>query len=88
MSNIGLQAAHKASALRKQAGIKTVCLTPIEKLNLNPTSLRAAINAMCYDCQGRNADPNVIGRIKFCEITECPLFNVRPYRIKEDKDDG
>ena len=86
MTNIGLEAAHKAAALRREQGIKTLCLTPIEKAIKNPTSLRAAINAMRWDCQGRNADPNVRNRIKECEIPDCPLWNVRPYQTKGEKE--
>lgn len=78
--NTGLEAARAASAARKDAGIKLVVLTPMEKLAKNPTSLRLSINAMCYDCQGRNCDPGVIDRIRHCAISDCPLFNVRPYR--------
>ena len=53
---------------------------PIEKLAQNPKSLRAAINAKCFDCMGQNSDPAVKWRIGNCEIPDCPLFNVRPYQ--------
>lgn len=78
--NTGLEAARAAAAARKEAGIKIVVLNPIERLAKKPDSLRLAINAMCYDCQGRNCDPGVIDRIRHCAISDCPLFNVRPYR--------
>lgn len=53
---------------------------PIEQLKRNPTSLRASINAKCFDCQGQDSDPAVKWRIGNCEIPDCPLFNVRPYQ--------
>ena len=85
MSNKGLEAARHALAQRKASGVTTKVLTPIQRLELNPTSLRQSVNAMCYDCQGRGADPGVIGRIRNCEIHSCPLFNVRPYQDKTNK---
>lgn len=50
---------------------------PLEKLQDNPKSLRCAINAMCYDCNGME---NWARRTRECDITTCPLFNVRPFR--------
>lgn len=55
-------------------------LDPLEKARRNPTSLRLAINAKCFDCEGGNADPNVQRRIGTCSITTCPLHPVRPYQ--------
>ena len=82
MSNKGLEAARQSLARQHKAGIKQVRRTPVEKLKLNPRSLRLAVNAMCWECQGRDEDPGVIGRIRNCYITDCPLFNVRPHQIK------
>ena len=53
---------------------------PMEKLAKNPTSLRAAINAKCWDCQGRDSDPAPKWRIGNCEMADCPLYAVRPYQ--------
>ena len=53
---------------------------PIQKAKANPNSLRLAINAKCYDCQGQDADPCVEWRIGNCEIPDCPLYPVRPYK--------
>ena len=39
-------------------------LNPFEKLKNNPLSLRAAINAKCYDCIGRYGDPDWRGSIR------------------------
>ena len=51
---------------------------PIEKAKQNPKSLRAAINAMCYDCCC-NQKPEV----KFCTAVDCPLHTLRPWQPKE-----
>jgi len=59
-------------------------LTPLEKAQQNPKSLRLAINAKCYDCGGEDADPGWRGRITECVIPECPLFPVRPYQKKDN----
>lgn len=53
---------------------------PIEKLASNPNSLRLAVNAKCFDCEGGDADPNVRGRIGGCKVTTCGLWAVRPYQ--------
>jgi hypothetical protein len=62
-------------------------LNPIEKAQLNPTSLRCAINAKCFDCQGADADVGVRKRIGDCPSQTCPLFPVRPYQKSEDDED-
>ena len=80
MSNSGLEAARSVLAAKRASGVVTKVLTPIQRLELNPASLRQSINAMCYDCQGRDTDPGVVGRVRFCEIVKCPLFRVRPYQ--------
>ena len=56
--------------------------TPIESLALNPTSLRKAINAMCYDCNGGELYHQ---RTRYCTIFTCPLWAVRPYSKKITK---
>ena len=55
---------------------------PIERAKRNPKSLRLAINANCWDCQGRDADPAPRWRIGNCEIPHCPLYPVRPYQSR------
>lgn len=74
-----IEAARKAREERKAAGLKTT-MTPIEKLSRKPDSLRMAINAKCFDCEGQDADPGWRWRIGNCQITDCPLWNVRPYQ--------
>lgn len=55
-------------------------IDPIERSNRNPTSLRYAINAKCFECQGFGADPAPSWRIGNCEIPRCPLYKVRPFQ--------
>jgi hypothetical protein len=75
-----LRLARAASAAKRAAGIQPERLDPIERARRNPTSLRLAINAKCWDCQGGDADPNPRQRIRDCEILSCPLHAVRPGR--------
>jgi hypothetical protein len=78
--NKALAAAHAARLRMKEAGIEPERLSPIERARRFPASLRFAINAKCWDCQGGDADPNPRQRIRDCEIIECPLHPVRPGR--------
>lgn len=55
-------------------------MTPIERSNQDPKSLRKAVNAKCYHCVGEHYDPNPVGRIRECEVESCPLWKVRPYQ--------
>lgn len=59
--------------------------TPIEKAQENPKSLRLAINAKCYDCMGCGFDGHPANEIRLCEISDCPLWLVRPYQNKKAK---
>ncbi len=74
----------KMAAIREEraaAGIVTERLDPMERAKRNPTSLKAAITAKCYDCQGRDSDPHPRWRIGNCvSQQECPLWNHRPYQ--------
>lgn len=71
-------ALEKARAKReemKAQGIEVERLDPIEKAKRNPASLRAAINAKCWDCTcGQRTE------IQNCNCYNCPLWNVRPYQ--------
>lgn len=59
---------------------KLIRLDPIERAKRNPKSRRLAVNAKCFDCQGRDADPCVAWRIGNCEIPACALWPVRPHQ--------
>lgn len=76
----GLERAHEAMRLRREAGIKVEHIDPIEKARRSPTSLRAAINGKCWDCQGGGHDAGCRERIGSCPISMCPLYPVRPYQ--------
>jgi len=59
--------------------------TPLDRLADKPRSLRACIDAKCWDCMGAGADPGTRRMIRECpcdgtESTLCPLWNVRPYQ--------
>ena len=60
--------------------IEVVRLNPIQKAKENPTSLRLAINAMCYSCLGSGTPQE----IRDCSSKLCPLHTVRPYQDKKD----
>ncbi len=56
-------------------------LNPIEKFEQNPTSLKFAIHAMCFDCSGYE-----YSEVRNCEFKDCPLYGHRKsYKIKPDK---
>ncbi len=56
-------------------------MNPVERLAAHPGSMRRAVDAKCWDCQGRDGDPGVKWRIGNCEVGEaCPLYLFRPYQ--------
>lgn len=59
--------------------------TPAERLEANPTSLRRAIDAKCFDCIGADDDPCYQWRIGNCGVPGCPLYAVRPYQSQYGK---
>ena len=79
-NNVGIIAAHKKRQLMKEAGEKVVYRSPQEKWEDNPTSLRASINAKCYDCVGGDSDTNHRTKIKECDIETCSLWLVRGWK--------
>ena len=56
--------------------IEVVRLNPIQKAKENPTSLRLAINAMCYSCLGCGTAQE----IRDYSCFNCPLHPVRPHK--------
>ncbi len=58
---------------------------PIQRAKRSPKSLRAAIDAKCWDCQGRNVAPAPKWRIGNCQISQCSLYPVRPYQTQHLK---
>jgi hypothetical protein len=55
--------------------VRTKPLNPEEKAIANPNSMKCAIAAKCWDCSCGQRE-----EIKTCEITDCSLYNFRPYR--------
>ena len=78
--NKALEAARAAAQARRESGEVVERLDPMEKAARRPTSLRLAINAKCYDCMGRDGDPNWRKRISECSVRSCSLRPVRPYQ--------
>jgi hypothetical protein len=74
-----LKAQQKIQEMR-EAGWKPVLLNPIEKARANPNSLKLAIRAHCWECNGRDADPHVKLRVRDCTIKDCPLWPHRPWQ--------
>ncbi len=82
MSEDKMAKARAAAAAARQS--KTlVRLSPAEKAARNPSSLRMAITAKCFDCVGGGADANPRGAVRECSVTKCPLWPVRPWQEKE-----
>lgn len=55
--------------------IPTKALDPEEKAKANPTSMKYAIRAKCWDCACGQKE-----EIRLCTITDCSLYNFRPYK--------
>jgi hypothetical protein len=58
--------------------IRTKSLNPEEKAKQNPTSMKYAIRAKCWDCACGQKE-----EIKLCPITDCSLYNFRPYKLSD-----
>ena len=56
---------------------KAEVLDPIEKAKQNPKSLRAAINAHCFQCSCYQRI-----EVTLCTAKDCPLHNLRPWQRK------
>ena len=76
----GIIAAHKKSREMKESGEKRVHKTLQEKWEANPTSLRASIDAKCFDCIGGDTDYGSRLKIKECDIETCSLWLVRGWK--------
>jgi hypothetical protein len=83
-----LQNAQQKIRAMRAAGIAIERLDPLEKARSNPTSFRHAINAKCFDCVGRGFDANWRTEVKNCQITECGLHPVRPFKGRFQPDTG
>ena len=77
--------AQKAKQERIARGLSAY-RTPYEILADKPNSMRAAINAKCYECQGGDPDcppdPGWQWAVGNCESYTCPLHSFRRYLKK------
>lgn len=57
-------------------------LSPAERAAANPKSLRLAICAMCFNCQGGDMQaPHVTKSfVRDCKTKSCPLWSVRGWQ--------
>lgn len=79
-----LRKAQAAMAAKRAAGEEIERLDPIQRAHANPSSLRKAINGKCWDCVGAGHDPNPRKAIGRCPMSDCTLWNVRPYQKYAD----
>lgn len=72
-------------ALKKKRAAGEVFYTnnPLRMLQRHPSSIKAAVRAQCFVCQGGTLDKTPEKgwrqRISFCGKSDCPLYYVRPY---------
>jgi len=78
MNETPLQKAHRVMAEKRANGEEIIRMTPLEKSKANPSSLRLAINAKCWECACEQRK-----EISTCHLNDCPLWNVRPYQRDE-----
>ena len=62
-------------------------LSPVEKAQADPRSLRKAINAFCYECMGGDGEPGARDHVRNCTAPKCPLYPVRPWQPGTAADD-
>lgn len=79
-----LQKHREEIAKLKEQGIVIARSTPTDRWEKNKTSLRACINAYCWQCSCEQKS-----EVTNCHLTNCPLWLVRPYQKKtEGQDDA
>ena len=74
-SKLQAAAAEYREKLKSGEIIRTKSLNPEEKAKANPNSMKYAIAAKCWDCSCGQRE-----EIKMCGITDCSLYNFRPYK--------
>jgi hypothetical protein len=60
---------------------------PLERAQKRPTSLKMAIAARCWQCQGEGEDVGWREAIKRCTVPSCALHPHRPYQVKDGGSD-
>lgn len=81
--NKGLANAARRRAEMRERGEAIQIRNPAEVAKQNPLSLRAAVNAKCYECVGGTLEQpskNWRNEIRNCTSKLCPLVPVRPYK--------
>jgi len=80
-----LTALDKALAKKKELKSlgKLVRLSPYQKAQNNPKSLRKAVTAFCYECMGGDGEQGARGHVRNCTAYKCPLYKVRPWQESE-----
>ena len=58
-------------------------LNPSQKAKANPKSLRAAINAHCFECGG-----DLYKEVTHCPSKDCALWPLRPWQPREPNNTG
>ncbi len=65
----------------REAGWKPVYRNPVEQAQDKPGSLKAAIKAFCWTCEGADADPGTKFRVRDCKVgPKCALYPHRPWQ--------
>lgn len=85
MSSEALKKAHEKMMELRASGWKPEILNPVEKAKRNPNSLKYAIRAMCWTCEGGDSDPGVKLRVANCTVPSCPLRPHRPWQKMSGK---
>jgi hypothetical protein len=62
-----------------------VRLSPLERSQADPLSLRKAITAFCHCCMGGDGEPGARGHVRNCTSRKCPLYAVRPWQREDDE---
>lgn len=83
MSKINSLAVHRALVAEQKANgtyVKPEKLDPVQKALANPSSMKYAIRAACWQCVGQGADSNWRDSIRDCTMgsEKCGLWHVRP----------
>ena len=79
--NNALKKAHEAKRRKHAEGVGlNPILSPIDKAKQHPRSLRAAINAKCFDCVCFQK-----AEVKRCGVPKCPLYQLRPWQGGSDE---
>jgi hypothetical protein len=77
-TNKAREALDRARVLAKQENRKLLRRSKIEVWQNDKLSLRKSVDAKCFDCSNYQ-----IEEVKYCTVTNCPLWHVRPFQDKK-----